>query len=69
MKKNSLFKGKIKSISREELRKIAGGTGNDCPSFSYEFIVSDNNAQLCAFRGPNGRICIGIIMNGKCFTL
>ncbi|WP_340064702.1 hypothetical protein [Ascidiimonas aurantiaca] len=64
MKKSNFLTGSLKPISRNELRKIAGGTGRGCPPCGSPFLSSGTGR--CAFVGPNGQICRGTVIQGQC---
>ena len=65
MKKSNFLSKTVQRISREELRKIAGGTNRGCPPCGSPFLSSENGGA-CAFVGPQGQICSGTVIRRQC---
>ncbi|WP_340064705.1 hypothetical protein [Ascidiimonas aurantiaca] len=56
-------------LSRNFLRRIAGGTKVICISGCYTpYLGGREEGSPCAFAGASGGICYGTVTNGKCCT-
>jgi len=67
MKKSIFLLKDLQRISRNELRKIAGGAG-ECSGCS-PFFVLEPPGEPCGFRGPSEQICSGVIVNSRCCVI
>ena len=65
MKKSIFLLNDLQRISRDELRKIGGGSTPGCSGCDSVFVGSISGG-LCAFRGPNGEVCFGTVVRGQC---
>ncbi|WP_340064701.1 hypothetical protein [Ascidiimonas aurantiaca] len=58
MKKSNFLTGSLKPISRNELRKIAGGSG---PCTSCSLVFTDPGTGFCSFM-DQGELCLGRLL-------
>ena len=65
MKKSIFLLKDLQRISRDELRKIGGGSTPGCFGCSFQFLTGIDGV-FCAFLGPDGDTCNGTVIRDRC---